>query len=80
MRLDGPTICLVTDRRLLLRLPSAELGSLWWSGVVGLDVDLPAIPRARSMSDLDLPATASPRQAVDLPSARPPELELLNAW
>ena len=33
--------CLVTDRRLLLRLPSAELASLWWSGVVGLDVDLP---------------------------------------
>jgi hypothetical protein len=33
--------CLVTDRRLLLRLPSGELASLWWSGVVGLDVDLP---------------------------------------
>ncbi|GAB3881429.1 hypothetical protein [Terrabacter terrigena] len=31
---------LVTDRRMLLTLPHGEMASLWWGGLVGLDVDL----------------------------------------
>lgn len=58
--------CLVTDRRLLLRLPSAELASLWWAGVVGLDVDLPnqrvvldyGDGRPRALSGPAVPAVA----------------------
>lgn len=30
----------ITDRRLLARLPSGELASLWWGSVVGAHVDL----------------------------------------
>jgi hypothetical protein len=33
---------IVTDRRLLCRFVSGRLTSLWWSGVVGLNVDLAA--------------------------------------
>ena len=33
---------LVTDLRLLCRFASGNLSSLWWSGVVGLNVDLAA--------------------------------------
>jgi hypothetical protein len=33
---------LVTDLRLLLRFATGRLASLWWSGVVGLHVDLAA--------------------------------------
>jgi len=33
---------LVTDRRLLCRFATGRLSSLWWSGVVGLQVDLAA--------------------------------------
>lgn len=33
---------LVTDTRLLCRFGSGRLTSLWWSGIVGLDVDLAA--------------------------------------
>jgi len=31
---------IVTDRRLLCRFASGRLTSLWWSGIVGLHVDL----------------------------------------
>ena len=34
--------CLVTDRRLVARLPAAGLTSFWWGSLVGLDVDLHA--------------------------------------
>jgi hypothetical protein len=34
---------LATDKRLLCRFASGRLTSLWWSGVVGLDVDLPLV-------------------------------------
>ena len=30
----------VTDRRVLARLPAGDLASLWWGAVVGLDIDL----------------------------------------
>ena len=30
----------VTDRRLIVRVPSGALGSLWWGSLVGLEVDL----------------------------------------
>jgi hypothetical protein len=58
--------CLVTDRRLLLRLPNAELASLWWWGVVGLDIDLPngrvvldyGDGRPRALSGPAVPAVA----------------------
>ena len=32
--------CLITDRRLLLHLPHGEIASLWWGGLVGLEIDL----------------------------------------
>lgn len=36
-------IVTVTDRRLLARLPSGELVSLWWGSVVGIHVDLASV-------------------------------------
>lgn len=33
-----PTI--VTDRRLVIRVPNGSLGSLWWGSLVGFEVDL----------------------------------------
>jgi hypothetical protein len=37
---EAPCPCLVTDRRLLLHLPHGEIASLWWGGLVGLEIDL----------------------------------------
>ncbi|AXG14504.1 hypothetical protein [Intrasporangium calvum] len=37
---EEPCLVVVTDQRLLLRRSSGELVSLWWSTVVGLEVDL----------------------------------------
>lgn len=34
--------CVVTDRRLVARLPLGGLRSFWWGSLVGLDIDLPA--------------------------------------
>jgi hypothetical protein len=34
--------CLLTDRRLVARLPTAGLTSFWWGSLAGLDVDLHA--------------------------------------
>ena len=35
-------VAVVTDRRLLCRFATGHLSSLWWSGIVGLNVDLVA--------------------------------------
>lgn len=32
--------CLITDRRLLLRMPGGQLACIWWAGLVGLDIRL----------------------------------------
>lgn len=37
---EEPCLVVVTDQRLLLRRTSGELVSLWWSTVIGLEVDL----------------------------------------
>lgn len=34
----------VTDRRLIVRMPDASLGSLWWGSVVGFEADVFARP------------------------------------
>ena len=39
---SSPLCCgaLVTDRRVLLKQPDGALASLWWSSLVGLEIDL----------------------------------------
>ncbi|WP_270889241.1 hypothetical protein [Pedococcus sp. 5OH_020] len=48
VRLDGqwseasPSQVMITDRRLILRLGSGELASLWWGSLIGFEADLDA--------------------------------------
>ncbi|EWT05371.1 hypothetical protein N864_05075 [Intrasporangium chromatireducens Q5-1] len=43
-----PCLAMLTDRRVLLRRPHGELVSMWWSTVVGVEVD---VPRERVVLD-----------------------------
>src|SRR5690242_18723580 len=36
----SPSQVMITDRRLILRLGSGELASLWWGSLIGFEADL----------------------------------------